>query len=208
MGTVYILTNDAMPGLVKIGRTDDGDVTARVRHINAASGVPLPFEVFYAASVENSIGWERALHEAFADRRINPRREFFRVSPDKPLAILRMAEIQGQRLAIPNLEELVEHQEEVLAVNEERIRRSPFNFESVNIPIGSELLSVFDENISATVYDSRRILYNNVVKSLSESARDVARMTGRNWRAVQGPAYWLYNGRTLSEIREEIETRE
>ena len=40
-GIVYILTNEAMPGYVKIGRTD-GDLAGRVRQLNS-TGVPLPF---------------------------------------------------------------------------------------------------------------------------------------------------------------------
>ena len=51
-GIVYILTNEAMPGYVKIGRTD-GDLASRVRQPDS-TGVPLPFEVFYAARVRDS----------------------------------------------------------------------------------------------------------------------------------------------------------
>jgi hypothetical protein len=47
---VYVLTNEAMPGLVKIGRTTDG-VEARISQLSVATGVPLPFECYYAAEV-------------------------------------------------------------------------------------------------------------------------------------------------------------
>ncbi|MBR0794010.1 GIY-YIG nuclease family protein [Bradyrhizobium jicamae] len=44
---VYLLTNEAMPGLVKIGRTN-GELASRIRGLYS-TGVPLPFELFYGA---------------------------------------------------------------------------------------------------------------------------------------------------------------
>ena len=41
-GTVYVLTNPAMPGMVKIGKTTR-DVTHRLKDLYS-TGVPLPFE--------------------------------------------------------------------------------------------------------------------------------------------------------------------
>lgn len=40
---VYVLTNEAMPGLVKIGRTNN-ELAARIRALYSTS-VPLPFEL-------------------------------------------------------------------------------------------------------------------------------------------------------------------
>jgi len=52
MEIIYILTNEAMPGYVKIGRTSD--LKERIRSLSRPSGVPLPFEVYYASEVEDS----------------------------------------------------------------------------------------------------------------------------------------------------------
>ena len=49
---VYVLTNEAMPGLVKIGCTQS-DLASRVRSL-FQTGVPLPFEVYYACEVSGS----------------------------------------------------------------------------------------------------------------------------------------------------------
>ncbi len=43
---VYVLTNPTMPGLIKIGRTTN--LEQRVKSLSSDTGVPLPFEVFYA----------------------------------------------------------------------------------------------------------------------------------------------------------------
>ena len=47
-GIVYVLTNPAMTGIVKIGKTTRG-MSARLSELYS-TGVPLPFECAYAAS--------------------------------------------------------------------------------------------------------------------------------------------------------------
>ena len=81
---VYILTNEAMPGLIKIGRTN-GDLAGRIRALYQ-SGVPLPFELYYACEVQDSAFVEGQLHEAFGDHRISKNREFFRLAPERARA--------------------------------------------------------------------------------------------------------------------------
>jgi T5orf172 domain-containing protein len=79
---IYVLTNEAMPGLVKIGRTSDG-VEVRLSSLSCHAGVPLPFECHFGAEVDNGIRVENLLHRLFAPDRLNPRREFFRVEPER-----------------------------------------------------------------------------------------------------------------------------
>jgi len=58
-GLVYVLTNPAMPRLVKIGQTTD-KITSRMNELNT-TGVPLPFECLFACVTRevciNSILW-------------------------------------------------------------------------------------------------------------------------------------------------------
>jgi hypothetical protein len=49
---VYFLTNEAMEGMVKIGRTTTS-VEQRIRELDNTS-MPLPFQCFYAAEVGDS----------------------------------------------------------------------------------------------------------------------------------------------------------
>ena len=49
---VYILKNESMPEYVKIGFTHGG-VKERLRQLDR-TGIPLPFEVYYAATVEDA----------------------------------------------------------------------------------------------------------------------------------------------------------
>ena len=75
-GYVYILTNEFMPGLVKIGRTS-GDPEARAAQLYQ-TGVPTPFEVSYSVATPDCVHLELVMHEVLADVRVSDSREFFR----------------------------------------------------------------------------------------------------------------------------------
>jgi len=49
-GWVYVLTNDVMPGLVKIGYTMK-DPAIRTEDLSSETGVPIPYVVNYKALV-------------------------------------------------------------------------------------------------------------------------------------------------------------
>jgi len=69
-GIVYVLTNPAMPGLVKIGMTNRDSVDARLKEFFNTS-VPVPFECEYACKVESSEKVGETLHLAFHPYRIH-----------------------------------------------------------------------------------------------------------------------------------------
>ena len=78
-----------MPGLVKIVRTNT-DLAQRIKSLYQ-TGVPLPFELLYACEVNNSSDAESLLHDAFGDHRISKGREFFRISPERVRAAMKLA---------------------------------------------------------------------------------------------------------------------
>lgn len=82
MGFVYVMTNEAMPGLVKIGFTTI-DADTRARDLSSASGVPIPFQVEYVMETESPDWLEFCVHESLGTTRLNPNREFFRVTVDQ-----------------------------------------------------------------------------------------------------------------------------
>ena len=88
---VYVLTNPAMPGMVKIGMTDRPDVQHRMGDLYT-TGVPLPFECAIAREIEDreAAEIERALHTAFGPNRVNRFREFFEVDPEQVEVLLRV----------------------------------------------------------------------------------------------------------------------
>jgi len=197
---IYILTNEAMPGYVKIGKTNN-DLEQRVRELSASTSVPLPFTVFYACIVKNAQFVEHQLHDAFDDNRVNPKREFFRVAPERVVAALKLAEIEN----ITPKRDIVETKEDQEALDAARKIRSRFNFEMVKIPIGAELYFSRDENIKAKVVDTHAansIEYNGKKTSLSRSAQ---RILGYDY-GVAGTDYWMYEGETLDERRRKLES--
>ena len=92
MGCVYILKNQAMPDLIKIGFTTR---TARERADElyrdggkSKSGVPLPFEVAYEFPCENPEKLENVVHNKLSEHRINKDREFFKYSVDGAVKLI------------------------------------------------------------------------------------------------------------------------
>src|SRR5260370_30680131 len=167
-GIIYILTNEAMPGLVKIGKTNN-EVAERMRQLDTTP-IPLPFECFYAAEVTDPDRVERAIHEAFGDHRIRKNREFFRISPDKPKAIVELLCVKN---VTPGIEVFTEADDKE-AINEVKKRRSAFRFSVVKLEPGAILQSVFDETITCTVKDDRQVEFRGQETSLSNSALIVA----------------------------------
>ena len=193
---VYILTNPVMPDLIKIGRTTN--LSDRLRSLSVHSGVPVPFEVYYACEVADGNRVEKSLHDGFGDHRINPKREFFRINPERVLAILRLVE---QRDVTP-AEDVVQDQVEQDSLNRERNRREAFRFSMIGLAPGTLLTFVRDEAITATVLDDKYIVWNGRTTSLSGSALEILTSRyGFTVKQVAGPQYWCYEGRTLSEIR-------
>jgi hypothetical protein len=203
MPIVYILTNPVMPGLVKIGCTDR-PIEERLRELASASGVPVPFECFLAVEVASSREIEAALHQAFADRRVNQKREFFTLSLDRPAAILQLFRKEPGADVTPE-SDVAETEEEREALNQERVRRSNFNFSMVGLVPGAQLVSAFDEALTCTVIDERRVNFEGHIMSLSAAAKEAAHKTGRHWKAVQGPLFWLHHGKSLDALRDEYE---
>jgi hypothetical protein len=86
-GFVYILTNEAMPGLVKIGRTTR-EVDVRAAEL-WQTGVPTRFNVWAQERTPDCVQLEAFVHGDLKNHRVSRVREFFRVDPDDALKRLR-----------------------------------------------------------------------------------------------------------------------
>ena len=73
---IYVLTNEAMPNLVKIGFTDS-DVEARMTELSRASGVPLAFECYFAAEVTDATKLEKNPASTFCGNARQPEARIF-----------------------------------------------------------------------------------------------------------------------------------
>lgn len=92
VGFVYVMTNELMPGIVKVGQTSllPEDRAADLY----TTGVPLPFEVAYRIATSRPKALERAVHQYFHTQRVNHGREFFRVPVEEAIEAVRWAAIE------------------------------------------------------------------------------------------------------------------
>ena len=86
-GYVYILTNESIPGMVKIGYTEVCP-EGRAKDISRGTGVPTPFKVEYSVVCANPYIVEQAVHSKLWDHRVNNKREFFSVSVERARTII------------------------------------------------------------------------------------------------------------------------
>lgn len=197
---VYVLTNPAMPGLVKIGRTDNTDANSRIGQLYT-TGVPVPFTIEYACKVENPDQVEKALHIAFAPQRINPKREFFQIDAAQAIAILRLLNTEDATEEVSGQSSGVDPESEQAAVAF-KAKRPNMNFAEMGIPEGSVLHSVEDES-TATVVGPKKVRFQNEEMSLTAATRIVLGID----HSVQPSPYWTFNGRPLLELYNETYTQ-
>jgi hypothetical protein len=193
-----------MPDMVKIGITDN--VERRVKELSGSTGVPLPFECYYAVKVsEDAKKLEKKIHEGFDKQRVRREREFFYTSPENAKSILEILEIMGGENVTPK-DDIVESQEEKQALDEARKLRTRFNFSMLDIKPGEILKFKKDNSIVCEVHDETQVKFRDKITSLSNSADIILKEMGYEWLSVQGPRWWVYEGKTLSELRNERES--
>jgi hypothetical protein len=193
---VYVLTNPAMPGLVKIGRTDNTDANIRISQLYT-TGVPVPFTLEYACKVGNPDVVEKALHIAFGPQRTNPKREFFNIEPEQAIAILRLLNTEDATQEVLEQKNEIDPESAQAAVALKE-RRPNLNFTEMGIPEGSVLQSVEDD-YTATVITPRRVNFRGEVMSLTAATRIIL---GLDYSVAPVP-YWKFNGRSLRDIYNE-----
>jgi len=197
---VYILTNPTIPDLVKIGRTKN--LEERLKSLSSHSGVPVPFQCFYCCEVTDGSEVEKRLHFGLGDHRVNPKREFFRINPERVKVLLEGWSIRD----VTPSKDVVESQEEQDSLNREISRRPVFTFQMVNIPTGSELTFLKDETKVSIVSGDREIEFEGQKYSLNQVTMELLNKEfGKNWKSVRGPDYWIFENETLTERRMRME---
>ena len=88
VGRVYVLTNKAMPGLLKIGYTMN-TVEGRVKELSSATGVPSEFVIEYQIECRDAASVEALVHESLTSLRHNNNREFFSASIEEAVKAIR-----------------------------------------------------------------------------------------------------------------------
>lgn len=200
MSIVYILTNEAMPGYIKIGRTEH-DVAQRMSGLDSTS-VPLPFQCYYAARVTDYAKVEKILHTAFGDSRVRSSREFFKMDPYRAKVILEHIAIEDVTPSDDTSTDK-EGKEALEKATRQGVRFDLFRY---GIPKGAVLEYVSDPTVTCVVLDQFTVDFRESHVSLSRAAVMANAERGGKATALQGPIWWLYQGQTLAAIREERES--
>ena len=94
-GLIYILSTREQPAILKIGMTRRS-VSQRVKEINSATGVPIPFAVRYSCPVKDASTAEKKIFECLNQYRIRDDREFFHIDFYEARRIIKEFLIENQ----------------------------------------------------------------------------------------------------------------
>ena len=117
---------------------------------------------------------------------------------------MQLAEVMGGKNVTPK-DDIVETEQDKQALDKAKKKRKKFNFEMLDIKPGTILQFLKDKSITCEVYNSNQVKFRDKITSLSNSADIVLSEMDYDWGSVHGPAYWLYNDKTLYELRTEKE---
>lgn len=219
-GIVYILTNPCLDGWVKIGMTERNDIEQRLHELNSPPNIPLSYRCYAVYEAENPLVVEKHIHsiidriddslharEQLENGRIRER-EFFKISPEtvygifKDIALLRN-DIEKLKLYTPTQKEA---QEQELA--ESKKLRSRSSFKLLNIPIGAEITFLYDNSVTAKVYDDKnQVEFEGVQYSVTGLAKKIL-VEKLGWSkdlSVNGWRFFTQNSIVLNDLRDEIE---
>ena len=200
MSIIYVLTTEAMPGLVKIGYT--ANLKIRLKKLDT-TGLPLPFRCNFALQVPDSSRFETLLHEAFGNTRVRDNREFFEIEVSRVIAAMKLT---GGKDVTPN-DDITFDRESSLALEKKATRRKPdVNSDIVALETGTEIHFAEDKTITATVHGKWQILFEGEMSPMSKSAKDIFGRRGKNWKSVNDANYWCYDGETINERRNRLDT--
>lgn len=198
MSFIYIMTNPAYPGYVKIGATSR-DVESRRSELSKQTGVMFDFEIYATYETRGDLqdkNFHRIIDKLNPTLRANAKREFYKMEPEAALDLLMaIAEIAD------DTEKVTKWAEDSVENEGVKIRKAPFSFNSALIKAGSYITFTENEDIKVKVVDDRHIEYNGKKTSVSDLARRLLDLK----HAVQGTLYFTYEGETLNDRRERLE---
>lgn len=207
-GVVYVLSNPAMPGLVKIGyaKTVQG-VKSRMSALYT-TGVPVPFKCEFAMQVDDAREQEDKLHRLFKGARINRRREFFKVESEELIEFLRggghgkdVTRTLGMRIKGVD-------RADIEAGKNLAKKRPKMRLSDLGIPDGAVLVSRRagfepEECVVASAYENL-VRFRGKVQLFTKATFIIL---GKPKWSVTSPAYctkyWEYNGKWLRDLYEE-----
>lgn len=134
-GWVYVISNRAMPGLVKVGYSMK-DPELRARELNH-TGAPHPYAVEYEVLIEEPYAVEQRTHKLLSTRR--EAKEWFRCSPEEAIAAIK--QIAGDRTINETYKRAEREKAEALHQRELRARETKLRRQQAEQEIEKRLAS-------------------------------------------------------------------
>ena len=190
-GVIYITTT-SVNGLIKIGKTRTDQFNNRMNNLEQngywnVSGL----KRYFAVEVEDFDEKEYLLHTIFSKSRV-ANSELFAL--DKELAKEMLLAFDGRQIFPPL-------KQEVLGPAKSRNRKENLTFEMLGIEVGTELVYTEDNSVVVKVADNKnKIEYNGEIYTMTGFVKHMH--GGGSW---QGSYHLLYNGKRLTEIRDEMD---
>lgn len=217
VGYVYILTNPSFrEDWVKIGKSSR-PVDVRSKELDNTA-VPLPFEIYATLKTTKYAKVERQIHkqiDRLTDLRIRQNREFFNIAPSVALDTMRDiadllddAELYVYVDGKPVVSKSKDEDKKIEAESKEKQRKTQkpsFKFHMIGLNVGDTI--VFDPlRMPVRIASDDKIEYDGRLYSLSAFTANFLPEEKQNTSgAYQGPKYFSYNGKVLSELRKEKE---
>lgn len=175
------------------------------------TSVPFQFVCEYACAAKDCAALEKALHAAFAQQRLNPNREFFRIGVEQVLPLLsylsELHQATNRTAEVDRVLKLHETAADAAARDRYIARRPRMNFYEMGLADGALLTftgSSSSEPIVATVCDAHKVLYNGEVTYLTPLTQQLLGLP----YAVSPARFWSHNGKSLDDLYNETYTPE
>lgn len=105
-GWLYVISSPSLPGLCKVGCTRRLNPTIRVKELSSSS-LPYPFRTHGFVFSDNCFELETQMHHYFNDKRVTPDREFFYITPQEAIDVLKNKFNQEVHFEEENMEDIV-----------------------------------------------------------------------------------------------------
>lgn len=202
-GVLYIMTT-IVPGLIKIGKTTSQNFDHRMYGLEHNGYFNITgLKRKFAIEVEDCDEKEIMLDSIF-DRNNISGTELFAM--DENLAVQLLSSFDGT-VIYPKQETKDKIFDEATAdinkqtdSNPENAKSSRFKFSMIGLEPGTEITFLNDPSKKAIVADDVHVIYEGETWSMSKLAKKLGNFVNN----VQGPAYFTYHGKKLTELREEM----
>lgn len=105
-GWLYVISSPSLPGLCKIGCTRRLNPTVRVKELSSSS-LPYPFKTHCFVFNDDCFELETQMHHYFNAQRVAPDREFFYITPQQAIDVLKNKFNQEVHFEEENMEDIV-----------------------------------------------------------------------------------------------------